>query len=178
MAHKLGWKTPLTTKKFFDIATGHMSGEDIVRATTDCRKWRTRHDRGSDEDVDDCLGAKRRRGRRQQANASATTVSRMGGRPLAEETPDHIENSLKTHVRTTSDQSNKPIRTASYSKNFYAKRRHPGGGLNPRITKGHMEHDHLPCRDWLLSGPHGVWPVSTYHRPYQRYGIINQDTRG
>jgi hypothetical protein len=45
--------------------TGHASGEDIVRATVGRHKRGTRRDRGSDEDVDDHLDAKIRRGRRQ-----------------------------------------------------------------------------------------------------------------
>jgi hypothetical protein len=65
LVHKLGRKTPRTIKELFDIATGHASGEDVERAIVGQRKWRTKHDRGSDEDVDDCLNAKRRRGRRQ-----------------------------------------------------------------------------------------------------------------
>lgn len=40
------------TKKLFDITTDHTLGDDVERAAINYRKWR--HDRGSDEDVDDC----------------------------------------------------------------------------------------------------------------------------
>lgn len=62
LVHKFGRMTPRTTKELFDIAIDHVLGEDVVRATDGHRKWRTGHDKGSDEDVDDHLDAKRRRG--------------------------------------------------------------------------------------------------------------------
>lgn len=47
LVHKLGRKTPRTTKEFFfDIATDHALGEDLARAIASHRKWRTMHDRG------------------------------------------------------------------------------------------------------------------------------------
>lgn len=83
------------TKELFDITIGHASGEEVPRATVGHRKRRTGCDRGSDEDVDDHLDTKRRRGRWQRADVSAAMVSRTRGRPPAEETPDHFEELLE-----------------------------------------------------------------------------------
>lgn len=67
-----------------------------------------------------------------------------------------LKNYLKPHVRTIKAHSNMPIRTTSYSKISYAKRRRLGGGPNPRKMKGHREQNLFPSQDRLLPNPQGA----------------------
>jgi hypothetical protein len=117
--------------KLFAIATGHASGEDIERATVGHRKRRTGHDRAFNEDVDDCLNVKRTRGRRQQADASATTVSRTGGRPPTEETPHHFEKLLEAPCLNHPHSVQHAYKDCKLLREFLRKTMPFGRGLEP-----------------------------------------------
>jgi hypothetical protein len=46
--HKMGRKSPRTTKELLDIATSHTLGEDAVGVIFDHRKQKAKHDKESD----------------------------------------------------------------------------------------------------------------------------------
>lgn len=48
MLHKLGRKSPQTTKELLDIATTHASGEDAVGAIVNHRRHNAKHDKEPD----------------------------------------------------------------------------------------------------------------------------------
>ena len=49
MVHKLGCKSPRTTKELLDIATSHASGEETIRAIFDSPKGKAKRDEDADE---------------------------------------------------------------------------------------------------------------------------------
>lgn len=71
LVHKLGQKTLRMAKELFDLATGHASGEDTMRAINNRHKWKAGQDKGSDEGVDDHINTKREK--------RLTTASRRVG---------------------------------------------------------------------------------------------------
>jgi hypothetical protein len=153
LVHKLRQKAPRTARELFDIATGHALGEDLERAIARRLKWRTGRDRGSDEDVYDHLDVKRKRVRRQRVDASVGTVSQTGGRPPAEETPDHFEKLLEAPCLNHRCSVQHAYKDCELLREFLRKTTPSGRGSNPRKTRGHREQDLLPRWDRLLADP-------------------------
>jgi hypothetical protein len=54
LVHKLGCKGPWTTKELLDIATSHVSSEEVVEAIFDRPKGKAKWDKDASEGTSNC----------------------------------------------------------------------------------------------------------------------------
>jgi hypothetical protein len=91
--HKLGRKSPRTTKELLDIATNHDLGEEAVGAIFDHAKGKAKHDENIGEGGPNRLGKKKNK--RSNGGSLVAAADRKGGRAATRETPNHFEKLLE-----------------------------------------------------------------------------------
>jgi hypothetical protein len=64
LVHKLGHKSPRTTKELLNITTNHMSGEDAVGAIFDLRKEIAKRNKETDEETNNYCVRKKKKDKR------------------------------------------------------------------------------------------------------------------
>ena len=93
LVHKLGRKSPWTTKELLDIATNHASGEEAVRAIFNCLKGKAKWDEDANEGASNCPSKKKNKQRHE--GSLVAVADRKGGRKPAEGTSNHFEKLLE-----------------------------------------------------------------------------------
>jgi hypothetical protein len=94
LVHKLGRKSPRTTKELFDITTSHVSGEEVVGAIFN----RTRGKAKQDEDVGEGASnrsKKKKKNKPRSGDLLVAATERKGKKVSTEGAPDHFEKMLE-----------------------------------------------------------------------------------
>ena len=101
LVHKLGRKSPRTTKELLDIATTHASGEEAVVAIFDRLDGKAKRDEDAGKGASNHSAKKKNK--KQRCDDSLTAAAdRKGSRKPAEGTPNHFEKKCSRGcVRTT-----------------------------------------------------------------------------
>lgn len=94
LVHKLGQRSPRTTKELLDIATSHASGEDAVGAIFDRSKGKAKQDEDANEGTSN-RSVKKKKNQRRREGLLVATADRKGKRVPAKDTPDHFEKMLE-----------------------------------------------------------------------------------
>jgi hypothetical protein len=92
LVHKLGCKSPQTTKELLDIATRHASGEEAIGAIFDHAKGKAKRNESASEGASNRQGKKKNK--RNNEGSLVATTDYKGGQRAAGETPDHFEKML------------------------------------------------------------------------------------
>ena len=94
LVHKLGRKSPRTTKELLDIATSHASGEEAVGAIFDRLEGKMKWDEGAGEGASN-RSAKRKNKKQRCDDSLMATTDRKGGQKPTDGTPNHFEKMLQ-----------------------------------------------------------------------------------
>jgi hypothetical protein len=94
LVHKLGHKSPQTTKELLDIATNHASGNEAVRAIFDRSRGKVKREEDTSEGGSNC-SKKKNKNRQRHDDSLNAAVERKGKRVSTEGTPDHFQKLLE-----------------------------------------------------------------------------------
>jgi hypothetical protein len=92
LVHKLGQKSPRTTKELLNIATSHASGEEAVGAIFDHARGKAKRDEDADEGASNRL---KKKNKPRCVDSFMATAKRKGKKASTEGTPDHFEKMLE-----------------------------------------------------------------------------------
>jgi hypothetical protein len=93
LVHKLGRKSPQTTKELLDMATSHASGEEAVGAIFDRAEGKAKLDESAGEGASNRPGKKKNK--KNNEGSLMATADCKGGKAATRETPDHFEKMLE-----------------------------------------------------------------------------------
>jgi hypothetical protein len=93
LVHKLGCKSPWTTKELLDITTSHASVEEAVGAIFDRAKGKVKCDESASEGTSNSPGTKKNR--RSNGCSLVAVADRKGGKVAIGETPDYFVKMLE-----------------------------------------------------------------------------------
>ena len=135
LVHKLGRKSPRTTKELLDIATSHALGEEAVGAIFNHSDGKARRDKGAGEGTSN-RSTKRKNKKQQREDSLVATADHKGGRKPMEGTPNHFKKLLEGPC------SNHAFPVKHLLKDYSLMRRFLSGGSN----KGEQGKDPPPLR--------------------------------
>jgi hypothetical protein len=92
LVHKLGRKSPRTTKELLDIAMNHATNEEVVEMIFDRAKGKVKRDESAGEGDSNSPGNKTNK--RNNGGSIVAAANQKGGRAAAGETPDHFKKML------------------------------------------------------------------------------------
>jgi hypothetical protein len=111
LVHKLGRKSPRTTKELLDIATSHASGENTVGVIFDHSKGKAKRNEDVDEGTSNRSGKKKKNKQWCEGSLVAATEQK-GKRVPTEGTLDHFEKRLEGPCPNHAYPSSTRTRTA------------------------------------------------------------------
>jgi hypothetical protein len=107
LVHKLGHKSPRTTKELLDIMTNHASGEEAIGAIFDHAKGKAKRDENAGVGNSNHLGKKKNNG-----GSLVVAADRKGGKAAIGETLTTLRRCSRSRTRTMSSPSSTCTRTA------------------------------------------------------------------
>jgi hypothetical protein len=93
LVHKLGCKSPRTTKELLDIVTNHASSEEAVGAIFNRAKGKAKHNESVGKGSSN--HPQKKKNKRNNGGSLVAAADRKGGRAAVGETPDHFEKMLE-----------------------------------------------------------------------------------
>ena len=97
LVHKLGRRSPRTTKELLDIATSHASGEEAVGAIFDRLDGKAKRDKDAGEGASN-RSAKKKNKKQRRDDSLTATADRKGSWKPTEGTPNHIKKNTRGAV--------------------------------------------------------------------------------
>jgi len=94
LVHKLGRRSPRTTKELLDIMTSHASGEEVVGAIFDRLDGKAKRDEDAGEGASNRSAKKKNKKQRRDDSLTAAAYHKGSRKPM-EGTPNHFEKMLE-----------------------------------------------------------------------------------
>jgi hypothetical protein len=111
LVHKLGRKSPRTTKELLDIATSHASSEEAVGAIFDHAKGKVKRDEDAGEGASN--RQKKKKNKRNNGGSLVAAADRKGGKRPSEKPPAISKRCLRSRARTTPSPSSTSTSTST-----------------------------------------------------------------
>jgi hypothetical protein len=149
LVHKLGRKSPQTTKELLNIATNHAFGEDVVGAIFDRSKGKAKWDEDAGEGNSNLSSKKRKKNKQWREGSLVATAKRKNKKVPTEGTSDHFKKMLEGPCLNHGNPVKHTLKDYGLMRKFLA-----GGSKKGELKKPDPNNDDAKGED-------AVYPIKT-----------------